>query len=114
MIDLNELRNDLELPFQRGLEEDIITYIVALIREDVVKLVMDISYIARDRTVHDSLYDIYTQAIAEESTDNVRAVVDLFNDMSSKIKLKDILVEIDKSQLSNWKGPKVTPIYNNE
>jgi len=112
MIDLNDLNIQLDEAFALGNnEDDILNYIILVVREDVIKIINDIINIAQEDSTTDALYQMYVSTIIDESGANLEDVVHLFNSYKPDKELANILIDVIPSYDGNWTGPTVTPIF---
>lgn len=116
MINIKELKNKIKPVFEAGREEQLLDYLVALIKDDIIKIVNDINTIATYRPVSDNLYYLYVRAIVSESDSNILEIVDLYNYFTTTTKLEGIKVDLKKDELlkNTWAGPIITPIFSDE
>ena len=113
MINVNELKPKVKKVFAPGKEKELLDYLIAVIREDVIKIINDIVQIARSSFTTDNLYNMYINTILTESSENIEEIIGLFNSLSTTVKLDTIEIDIMPIDhvTEQWDGPIVTPVF---
>jgi hypothetical protein len=112
MINIEELRLQLDEAFALdNNEDDILNYVMLVVREDVIKIINDIINIAQEDSTTDNLYHMFVHSIIDESSANLEEVVHLFNSYGPKRELENITIDVVPSYNGDWAGPSVTPIF---